>query len=160
MRFCPTITRLIWNSAGSSGEPTSESSAGLGVDADCPRGAAGNGAAGNGAAGSNEGSVFDYLKAEDGFGVPQLFIYSISDDVISAADVAEAADSREKAGCDVTKVAYDESPHVQHLRTHRESYMSSVVSFVGKCLKEGGARAASNGAKVTKAKDVLDGNEI
>ena len=113
--------------------------------------AATGGGGGSGGSGA-EVAVFDYLLKEDGFGVPQLFLYSHSDDVIAAADVAEVAAAREKAGCDVTRVTYDESPHVQHLRSHRESYVSSVVSFLGKCLKEGGG--AADVAKPAKKQDL------
>ena len=79
-----------------------------------------------------------------------LFLYSTKDDIVKASDVEEVAESRSKAGCDVTKVCYEDSLHCQHLRTHRESYISSVCSFVNKCLKEKDAAGRRGMGEVEK----------
>ncbi len=52
----------------------------------------------------------------------------------SASDIECAADARQKAGCDVTRLCYDDSSHVDHLREHRESYITNVDAFVRRCV--------------------------
>ena len=51
-----------------------------------------------------------------------------------ASDIDCAADARESVGCDVVRVCYDDSDHVDHLRQHRESYIANVDGFVRKCI--------------------------
>ncbi|XP_059091447.1 transmembrane protein 53-like isoform X2 [Tigriopus californicus] len=101
---------------------------------------------GSGEAAEAELFVYDYiLKKDNGFGQPQLFLYSKTDDVILDHDVEEIAAAREKVGCDVTKICYDDSAHVQHFRTYRESYVSAVSSFVAKALRNEDNRAIRTG---------------
>jgi hypothetical protein len=35
----------------------------------------------------------------------------------------------------VSRVCYDDSEHVDHLRAHRESYITNVDAFVRKCIE-------------------------
>lgn len=109
---------------------------------------------GSGDATEGELGVYDYiLKKDNGFGQPQLFLYSKADDVILDRDVEEIATAREKIGCDVTKICYDDSPHVQHFRTYRESYVSAVSSFVAKALRNEDNPAIQKGSQNTAANE-------
>ena len=53
-----------------------------------------------------------------------------------AEDIEGLAAAREVAGCDVVRVCYDDSEHVDHLRQHRETYITNIDAFIRKCLAD------------------------
>ena len=77
---------------------------------------------------------------------PQLFLYSTTDDVISSFDVEDCIGHRRQRGVDVRSQCWSDSPHVQHLRHHREAYMIQCYQFLDDCLgnEAQGAAAAAN----------------
>ncbi|KAK9753196.1 Eukaryotic protein of unknown function (DUF829) [Popillia japonica] len=65
---------------------------------------------------------------------PQHFIYSKTDDLIPYHDVEHFADHRSKLGISITKLCFDDSPHVKHYSHNKETYVNSVCNFINKCL--------------------------
>mmetsp|Transcript_1629 Transcript_1629/g.2650 ORF Transcript_1629/g.2650 Transcript_1629/m.2650 type:complete len:83 (-) Transcript_1629:761-1009(-) len=61
---------------------------------------------------------------------PQLFIYSNDDRLVSAEDVEEVADHRQKLGVSVQRYKLAKSPHVAHLRTNKDSYIAVLRDFL------------------------------
>lgn len=68
-------------------------------------------------------------------GCPELYLFSKADELVSATDVENTIDKRRMQGVDITSMSWDDSPHVQHLRVHRESYITQCRDFVKRCLK-------------------------
>ena len=64
--------------------------------------------------------------------------FSTADDVVPSSDIDAVAAAKEKLGCSVSRVCFEDSEHVAHMDAHKEAYASSVASFVTKCLREGG----------------------
>ena len=57
---------------------------------------------------------------------PRIYLYSKSDDIISAADIEEhAADARAK-GYDVTMELFEGTQHVGHMRAYPERYWGAI----------------------------------
>lgn len=77
-----------------------------------------------------------YYRAmkEDKARCPQLYLFSKADDLVPHKDVQEMVDYRKSKGIDVESICWDDSPHVQHLRVHREAYIAAVYNFLNKCL--------------------------
>lgn len=86
---------------------------------------------------------YDYILNEK-IVRPLLFIYSKTDKVLPASDIDAVADAREKNGCEVVRVCYDDSEHVDHLRQHRETYINNIDGFVRKCLEGNGKKSLTN----------------
>lgn len=51
-------------------------------------------------------------------------------------DVEKFSGQRKEKGIKVAKLCLEKSPHVQHLITHREIYINTVVNFIQDCLNE------------------------
>ena len=62
--------------------------------------------------------------------VDELYLFSDGDNLIRPASVLDHAREREANGATVTSVAFDNSPHCAHLRTHPEAYRAAVAAFV------------------------------
>ena len=62
-----------------------------------------------------------------------LFV-SYDGSIISAAEVDHIADARERMGCDVNRVCYEDTSHVDHFGQHCESYTNNIDCFVRKCI--------------------------
>ncbi|EEB10228.1 conserved hypothetical protein [Pediculus humanus corporis] len=65
---------------------------------------------------------------------PQLFIYSKNDSLVKFQDIEKFADKRKNMGIKIEKLCFDDSPHVQHLVTHREKYINTIMKFLQNCL--------------------------
>ncbi len=61
---------------------------------------------------------------------PHLFLYSKCDDLIYYKDVEEMIACLKAAGSAVTTLYWEDSPHVQHLVHHADSYTKQCVHFV------------------------------
>ncbi|KAL0277325.1 UNVERIFIED_CONTAM: hypothetical protein PYX00_004663 [Menopon gallinae] len=75
------------------------------------------------------------VLADEPFNWPQLFIYSKNDELVRFEDVEKFISMREKRGIRVERLCLENSPHVQHLITVREQYITTVLNFVHNCLK-------------------------
>lgn len=65
---------------------------------------------------------------------PQLFLYSKCDDLIYYKDIEEMIACLKVSGCPVTTLSWEDSPHVQHLRHHADSYTKQCVHFIQSCV--------------------------
>lgn len=74
----------------------------------------------------------DMIYYQDG--CPELYLFSKADELVSASDIQNLIERRRMQGVDIDFVAWDDSPHVQHLQEHRESYVSQCHDFLRKCL--------------------------
>eukprot|EP00884_Botryococcus_braunii_P010536 jgi/Botrbrau1/19484/Bobra.0714s0002.1 len=61
---------------------------------------------------------------------PQLYIYSLVDNVIPYKAVLCTMQTQQKMGRYVEALEFGDSPHVQHLRYHEPIYMETLESFV------------------------------
>merc|ERR1719277_2515819 len=75
---------------------------------------------------------WEYLK-DDPSRWPQLYLFSKSDDLIPSSDVSAMLTYRRSLGVDVSENCWENSPHVQHMRTHRETYINSCHNFLERC---------------------------
>ncbi|XP_022906425.2 transmembrane protein 53 [Onthophagus taurus] len=85
---------------------------------------------------SIQSDPFEILKKEKNTW-PQHFIYSKADVLIPYQDIEYFADYRENVGVNVTRLCYEDSPHVKHYTHNKESYVNSVCNFINKCLSNG-----------------------
>ncbi|KAK6617357.1 hypothetical protein RUM43_014366 [Polyplax serrata] len=77
----------------------------------------------------------DPLKLiDEPYNWPQLFIYSKDDELVRYQDVEKFASKREQNGVKIKRLCFDNSPHVQHLVSHREIYINTVTNFLQECL--------------------------
>ena len=60
---------------------------------------------------------------------PQLYLYSRADALIPAAQVDLFMEQQAAHGAPVHHHCWDDSPHCEHYRVHREQYRSIVASF-------------------------------
>lgn len=67
---------------------------------------------------------------------PELYLYSKADEVIASCDVDNMVERRRMQSVDITVRRWDDSPHVQHLRTHKEDYMKQCYGFLTNCLQQ------------------------
>ena len=77
---------------------------------------------------------------------PQLFLFSKTDEIVSYYSVEEFIQHRLNLGVKVHSICWDDSPHVQHFRHHREAYMQNCTSFLNSCLfpgRDGGVATQS-----------------
>lgn len=74
------------------------------------------------------------VLADEPYNWPQLFIYSKEDELVRYEDIERFAAKRKAKGVKVLQVCLENSPHVQHLITHREIYINTVVNFIQDCL--------------------------
>jgi hypothetical protein len=62
---------------------------------------------------------------------PELFFYSKTDFYLPWKYLEkEVLEPRRLAGRDVSAICWTKSPHVSHLRAHKEEYESAVLDFV------------------------------
>ena len=64
---------------------------------------------------------------------PQMFLYSKIDEVTPYKYIEEFIEERKALGVKVESVRFDDSPHVGHLRMHRESYINQCHRFLASC---------------------------
>ncbi|EIE18250.1 DUF829-domain-containing protein [Coccomyxa subellipsoidea C-169] len=62
---------------------------------------------------------------------PQLYIYSTSDHVIPSTAVKAWIQGQESLGRRISELQFERSPHVQHMRHHRDLYCSALTTFLG-----------------------------
>ena len=60
---------------------------------------------------------------------PQLYLYSRADALIPAAHVDFFMEQQAAHGAPVHHHCWDDSPHCEHFRVHREQYRSIIASF-------------------------------
>lgn len=90
-------------------------------------------------------TYWDYMYNESGKW-PSLYLYSKADEIVNYLYVEAVIEHRKGLGCDIQSLCWNDSAHVQHLRAHRESYVSNCHRFIGSCLK----KAANHSAKHVK----------
>ncbi|BDA47827.1 probable transmembrane protein 53-B [Coccomyxa sp. Obi] len=61
---------------------------------------------------------------------PQLYIFSTSDHVIPSDSIKAWIKGQESLGRRVSELQIDSSPHVQHMRHHKELYCQALTSFL------------------------------
>lgn len=66
---------------------------------------------------------------------PQLYLYSKKDDIVSYRDVEDMTAVRIQRGVDIQSICWEDSGHVAHLVTHRESYIKSCLDFIDYCVE-------------------------
>ncbi|ESP05223.1 hypothetical protein LOTGIDRAFT_75744, partial [Lottia gigantea] len=66
---------------------------------------------------------------------PQMFLYSVADEIVSYKDIEQMAKSRKKVGVQVTTNCWNDSPHVAHFPRYTESYSNLCQQFLDSCLK-------------------------
>ena len=94
--------------------------------------------------------------ANDSWDLPQLYLYSRSDDLTMHDKVTELLTARKKLFCDgnaqqgqcIFSTEWDSSPHCGHLLVHPDEYRESVERFVGVCLR----RASQRNGEIPRAK--------
>ncbi|XP_013393756.1 transmembrane protein 53-A [Lingula anatina] len=79
------------------------------------------------------GDYWDVMK-NDKSRWPQLYLYSKADELVNYRYVEEIIKHRKKLGVIVMAMCWEDSPHVQHFRVHREAYMAQVYAYVDFCL--------------------------
>ena len=62
---------------------------------------------------------------------PQLFIYSVCDEVCDVASLERLMAQREAAGVPIAKLCFQKSAHVMHYRTHPWLYQAAVLHHSG-----------------------------
>ncbi|ELT88305.1 hypothetical protein CAPTEDRAFT_89782 [Capitella teleta] len=70
----------------------------------------------------------------DNTSCPQLFLYSKCDEICSYLTVENVMQARIKSGVDVRSLCWLDSPHVAHLKVHREAYITQCLQFIDHCL--------------------------
>lgn len=66
---------------------------------------------------------------------PEMYLFSKTDEIISATDIEDMIDRRRMQSIDITAKCWEDSPHVQHLRVHQDSYIKHCCDFLSKCVK-------------------------
>ena len=84
--------------------------------------------------GFSEGDSYIQAMKLDRAKWPQMFLYSKADEVVPYMSVGEVVEHRKSLGIPVDEVCWDDSPHVQHMRVHREAYISQCYDFLDRCL--------------------------
>ena len=79
----------------------------------------------------------DYWQAmkKDPSRCPQLYLYSKADALVSYKSVESIIAYRKSLGVHVESVCWDDSQHVRHLPTHRESYIKRCYDFMDFCVQ-------------------------
>jgi hypothetical protein len=80
------------------------------------------------------------LKLTQLFLVNQLLLVVITQNLklnlfLIAEDVIKVADDCERRGNNVTRLCFDDSPHVNHYDQHREVYILNLDQFLKKCIE-------------------------
>lgn len=83
--------------------------------------------------GSSDSSELWTALENDPNRCPQLYLYSRADELISFRHVEDQIEARKRTGIKVFSRCWDDSVHVAHLMTHRESYIKSCHDFVDYC---------------------------
>lgn len=87
--------------------------------------------------GSDHGDVYSFLKNDSKYLMPQLFLYSSSDKIIPSDDIEQLVKFREESfGVKIFKRRWEDSSHVRHFVSHRETYINTCYSFLDTCLKK------------------------
>jgi hypothetical protein len=77
-----------------------------------------------------EGEIFWNLLLNDTSCMRQAYIYSHSDEICDATKIAEMAEERKKRGVHVMTKHFEDSKHVQHLRTHEAEYLEFIATML------------------------------
>lgn len=64
---------------------------------------------------------------------PQLYLYSKADKIVSYHDIDELIARRRKRGFLIFSLCWEDSEHVSHFRTHRETYLKQCYDFLDIC---------------------------
>lgn len=72
--------------------------------------------------------------AEEKSSWPQLFLYSKADKLCQHESIRKFVEFRRDNGVPVHSVCWDDSPHVGHLRVHREAYTQQINNFLDVCV--------------------------
>lgn len=67
---------------------------------------------------------------DDSTRVRQLFLYSTADQLCDADKVAELVEARKARGVDARGINFEDSPHVQHMRTYPQRYVQALADFL------------------------------
>ncbi|XP_076036928.1 transmembrane protein 53 [Oratosquilla oratoria] len=73
---------------------------------------------------------------QDSSRVPQLFLYSKADHLVSSDDIDFFAQERQNMGVPVLCKCWLDTYHVQHYRKYPEEYSNTVFSFLTMCLTQ------------------------
>ena len=65
---------------------------------------------------------------------PQLFLYSVADQLVPYTDIDHVIASRRGKGVLVLSTCWEDSEHVAHLCAHRETYIKQCYDFLDICL--------------------------
>lgn len=77
---------------------------------------------------------FWHFLCKDPAVCPHLYLYSVQDAVIPYKEVEKMIAVRRHRGVHVLTQRWDDSPHVAHLVTHRETYTTACRDFLQSCL--------------------------
>lgn len=78
----------------------------------------------------NAGDLFWEDLLHDTNCTRQAFLYSASDDIVSAEKVQEFAKERKRRGVHIMTHRFEESVHVQHLRQHKTEYSEFIENVL------------------------------
>ena len=67
---------------------------------------------------------------------PYLYLYSKVDKLVSFKYIEKIISIRKSLGADVQSICWDDSPHVQHFKHHRETYILRCHEFITYCLRQ------------------------
>ncbi len=65
---------------------------------------------------------------------PQMFLYSKEDKLVPYKNIQQLAEHRQYLGVEVLQQLWDDSAHVMHFVTHRESYIKQCWDFIELCM--------------------------
>nr|XP_039261732.1 transmembrane protein 53-like [Styela clava] len=79
---------------------------------------------------------YEQLLSSKTFLWPHLYLYSTNDGVMPKAEILEMVESRKAAGCSIVRCHdFVTSPHVSHLKFHKEDYINLCLQFLEDSLK-------------------------
>ena len=67
---------------------------------------------------------------------PHMYLFSVHDRIVHLSDIKKMITYRKAKGIDDYYKMWDRSPHVAHLRFHREEYIEACHSFLNLCLRK------------------------
>jgi len=73
------------------------------------------------------------FMCEDSASCPHLYLYSVQDTLIPYRDVEEMIAVRHRRGVHVMTQRWDDSAHVAHFVSHRETYVTACLDFFQHC---------------------------
>jgi len=67
---------------------------------------------------------------------PHLYLYSVQDKVVHQKEIEEMIAERRRRGVHVSTQCWDDSAHVMHFLAHRETYVTTCLDFLQRCLPD------------------------